>query len=129
MKNDPSSIFNRTIDLFIQEHPISSFSRTVALCKDYFPRYHNDYYQMFDSINFRLGITWVTNDIGNNQYAPKLIIEDSNILNLKPGVLKEVDEDTPISLEECYVFIAKELIYSLQALSNLEQVLKKISAA
>lgn len=121
--------FNQRIKKFLLEEPESTASKTIRRIEKFNPNF-NSYYQLFDDFAFELGLGMIASEIVNKNYKtigyiPSIKYYLDNPLNEEPRIDKLISESLPLSLNKCYEFLAKELLYRIMNISNLETVIKR----
>lgn len=129
----PEQSFNRRIKRFLTEQPQSTASTTIRQVVMLNPG-HKNYYSLFDSFSFRLGIGIIAQGIINKNgktigYVPSIKYYPGNSLKEEPRVESLISETAPLSLSRCYEYLAKELLYRIMRVPDLNSLIKKTTTS
>lgn len=122
----PEKAFNRKIQSYLNEIPNSSASDTIRFIQSQSNR-NVGFYGMFDDFAFKLGLNFNAVPFYNERndklmgYIPYLVFSNENKFGIEKG--EQRISSTPIKLDKCYEMIAKEVLYKIQAIPNLEKVI------
>lgn len=117
--------FENRIKRFLKEQPDSTASITIKKLESYYPNFRS-YYSLFDEFSFRLGIGIIAKEVVGSKtnktigYVPCLKYYADNLLKEEPRVEPLVSGTTPLKLNHCYDYLAKELLYRIMRIQNLE---------
>jgi len=116
-------IFNKCIDLFLKEQPDSSASQFIKLIIDSHPQYRN-YHTIFDDLCYKIGLGFYgVESIKKNYYIPVFKYYPDNILEEEPREEFLINKNYPISFKKVYTYLAKEIVYRLMRIKNINQIL------
>ncbi|TPN87400.1 hypothetical protein [Aquimarina algicola] len=120
--------FNSRIKKFLREQPESNASKKILEIEKFDPQFQS-YYQLFDELTYELGLRIVALERPSKtgktiRYIPSIKYFPDNLLNEEPRVDKLINEVSPLSLSKCYKHLAKELIYIIMKVSNLEEIIQ-----
>lgn len=126
----PEQAFNRRIKKFLSENPESTASKKIKILEKFNPKFQS-YYELFDSLLLELGISMIIDEKVTKKsrtigYIPSLEYHTGNMLKEKSGVVQLINENSPLSLNKCYDNLAKNLLYRLMKVPNLEQLIMRI---
>lgn len=122
--------FNNRIDVFLNEDPKSSASLLVQKILNKYP-HNNNYHTALDNFCLRIGLRFLNKEILNNKsktigYIPYFKYSPHNLLNEEPRIEELVEKDNPMSSKGANTFLAKELVYKLMRVKNIEELLVKV---
>lgn len=125
--------FSRRIKKFLSEQPESNASQTIRKIEILNPNF-NTYYGLFDDFAFKLGLGIIAIEIVNKNYKtigyiPSIKYYPDNLLNEEPRTDRLISEASPLRLNKSYEYMAKELLYRIMRVPNLEElILEKIQS-
>ncbi len=120
--------FDKRIKRFLKEQPTSTASRIIRKIENQNPN-HDSYYSLFDNFSFEIGLGIIAKEVVNRKtdktigYIPFLKYYSDNILNEKPRVVSLTSCSSPLSLNQCYDYLAKELLYRIIRIENLDTII------
>ena len=122
-------IFEARINKFLNSDPDSDASKTIKLIKSSSPDFWGGYLVLFEELAEFMGLRFNMVEykrVRNKRlYVPFFRYKKGNLFGKEEERIKLIDERAPITLDECYEGIAKELLYRFMAVKNLEEVLEK----
>lgn len=127
----PEKSFNREINHILQEQPDSTAACTIRKVEQSKPNFKN-HYALFDEFAFELGLGIVAHPVFNAKtdkllgYIPIIKYYPNNKMGETP---KEDNLDTYTTykeLNDCYAFLAKELLYRIMRITNLDELIASI---
>jgi len=116
--------FNKSIENLIKQTPQDETLCTISKYKAKWAS--KDYYNTLDAIGFKVGIEYLVANVNDDNtddtigYMPILKFHKNNPLTQK---YDEVEFSTYPSIDKAYAYIAKEHIYRLRRVTNLERFL------
>lgn len=119
-------VFSKRIKKFLTDQPESSASQTIRKIERSNPNF-NSYFTLFDHFAFKLGIGVFANEIVDKNYKtigyiPSIKYYPDNLLNEAPRTVGLISEASPCSLNKSYECMAKELLYIIMRVPNLEEL-------
>jgi hypothetical protein len=130
MPLSPEDAFNKRIKMILKEQ--SGSSKVIEKISRAFPD-QKSYYSLFDDIGYKLGIGIVAQSVYKGEsdrllgYIPHLKYYPENPLGERPrDFALNGDTDRPLKLNEAYSLMAKELIYRIAGIPNLDELLQKL---
>lgn len=121
-------IFNNQINQFLKEQPNSSASKLIRKILAEYPKY-NSYFSIFDDLTHRVGIGFLNTPILNKAnkiigYVPQFKFYPENLILEKVAVIDLVSSEHPMTREGSMTFLAKEVIYKLMRIKNINELIK-----
>jgi hypothetical protein len=114
--------FNRSIKELFRLNPSN---KTLTIIEDFRKRFgFKDYYQTLDSLGFKVGVEYLVQQVWDEErscvhsYIPSLKLHTNNPLTGKFEII-ELSEFK--SINKAYGYTAKEQVYRLMEISNLEK--------
>jgi len=131
MALDYQTAFNKKIQTIVRENPVGTSAMALSKISKYFPNQKN-YYNLLDDVGFTLGIGFgaLTVFKGNSDkilgHDPVLKFYPDNVFRENPGATKSLlyQFEKPLNLNESYARLAKELIYKISGIPDLDHVLQ-----
>ncbi|WP_214161345.1 hypothetical protein [Litoribacter ruber] len=119
--------FDRRIKKFLHEQPNSDASKTILKIEKLYPGFKS-YYALFDDFLYKLGLVMNAQIIVNKNYKtigyiPSIKYYPENLLNEEPRIEKLISELSPLSLESSYEFLAKEILYRIMKVRDLNSII------
>ena len=123
----PEQSFNKRINRFLIEQPESNASKTIRQIELLNPGFKS-YYGLFDDFAFKLGVSINADEIGNKNhktigYIPSITYHSNNLLKEEPRDHRLISEVSPLSLNKCFDYLAKELLYRIMRVPDLDKVI------
>lgn len=123
--------FDQCIKEYIKLNHEGGFASTVSMVVEaYGPRgpytKPQDYYQMFDSVLFGLGVSFAVTTIIDDQdreigFLPWVRYHENNKVQVPPKEDYLINPASPFQSEiQCQKYLAKELVYMLMRVENLQ---------
>ncbi|MEQ9187728.1 MAG: hypothetical protein RLP15_08330 [Cryomorphaceae bacterium] len=121
--------FNRKISRFLRDEPESSASHTIRKILDNVP-YSGSYMFKIEEFAYSLGLGFHLREIeiskGKTRFIPCFKYYPENVLNETPRTEDLIGQFMPMTKIDAYSFVAKELVYRLMRVENLDQYLTKM---
>ena len=120
--------FDKRIQKFLDEQPNSSASKTIRQIERSNPSFKS-FYILFDDFTYKLGIEMIARDVVNERtgkilgYIPCIKYSSNKFLNEKPRVEPLIDSEFPLNLIDCYEYLAKELLYRIMRIQDLDELI------
>ncbi len=124
-------IFNKEIKSFFVEVPNSDATEVIRKIESTDPNY-TSYYSLFDDFAFKLGIGFLAIPVENEKtgrlygYYPAFNFYPDNIINEKPRCKTLVEPESPMTIRQVYSFLAKELLYRIMRVRNLDYIILRM---
>lgn len=117
---------NKVLDI-LKKSPNSSASELIKKIENRYSG-NKDYYSTFDSFGFKVGLGMIATllvDQSNKElgYLAEFKYYPNNLFSEKPRVETLTSSSTPMSLNECYSYLAKEFIYRLIRTTNIDDII------
>ncbi|WP_282126249.1 hypothetical protein [Marinifilum flexuosum] len=117
--------FEKRIERFLQEQPESDAAKIILKLKQQYP-HHKTFYDIFDSFYFKIGGNFGTQNLfienlNKEYYTPYIQFAKGNPLNLPEGKRLLYDPNSLLLEDVCYRVLAKELVYTLLKVKEIEQ--------
>lgn len=123
---EPRNEFNKEIEDFINQNPNSNHSQLIKLIRKKY-RGKMDDYSRIDTISGNLGFRIFTEEIEIfkiTRYQPKIKINPENKLLFDPKTITFMtDNSAPTDLNGSYKVLAKESIYLLGRVRDIEKLI------
>lgn len=114
-------IFNKRIEQFLKEQPDSNASLLIKLLIDSYPQYQN-YHTIFDDFCHKIGLGFcAVESTKSNYYVPTFKYYPDNKLKEDPREEPLINRNLPISYQKTITFLAKEVVYRLMRVRNIEE--------
>lgn len=125
--------FNQKIRLYLTDDINDAYSNTVKLIMTLYPG-TNDYYTVFDSFTFRLGMAMLTIPVIDEHdkiigYRPKIKYYPNNLFNKEAGTEDLIDSISPVSFDNAYACLAKESLYRITSIKGLAEIIADFQTA
>lgn len=119
----PEQAFSRRIKKFLSEQPESNASKTIRQMEQLNPHF-TSYYGLFDELAYKLGIGMIAAEIVNRNYKtigyiPSIKYYPDNLLDEEPRTKPLISESSPLSLNKCHEYLAKEVLYRIMRVPDL----------
>ncbi len=126
---NPESIFNNTIKKFLKEGEKGNNAQLINEVMRLNSNYKSlGYFAIFDDFCFRLGFGFFLQGIIDKNekiigYIPSFKYYPDNSLGEDPRE-EPIKSETPISMEVGYKIMAKEVVYKLRRIIDLEELIR-----
>lgn len=91
----------------------------------------HSYYAVFDNFSFKIGLSIVTSHVSDEKtgdsmgFIPYIRYLPNNLLEEEPRDQNLIGHSSPLNLSDCYSLLAKELLYVIMRIKDLENVIAK----
>lgn len=124
--NSEITKFNKEIKHYLTNDLDTSYSNTIKLICKLYPN-TNNYHTIFDSFTFRMGMGMLAIPVYKGEknigYLPKLKYYPNNLFKKEPGVEDLINNVSPVRLNQAYTCLAKESLYRIARVKELEEII------